>query len=1014
MATTKITNPELFDLGSLNTALQLPSGTTAERPASPSTGEWRYNTDNNLIEFYDGGSWRDLQSEDLPVVPSEHFNTVVYSGTGGSQSITGVGFQPDWIWIKNVNDTNSYIVQDSTRGAGKTLFSNLQNPEDGTSGDLIASFDSDGFTVNENFNGSTTNESTNKSGNIYVAWCWKANGGTTTAGTGTGGVSSVTHQLNDKGGFCITKFTSGSSAGGTVTHGLDSAPDLIFMKATSSTQSWWVWSSTFADGNQYLQLQSTAVQGSSSNVWNSTAPSASVVTLGAWNSQSFDYIMYAFKSVAGYSSFGSYTGNGTTNGPIINTGFEPARLMIKRTDSADAWYIYDNKRNSSNPRNSQLMANTSDAQLTNTEYYSVDFLSNGFQPRSALSTATNANGGSYIYMAFASDASAAPVVEDSFGIETWSGDNSLTRAISGYGFEPSFAWIKWRSGSYAHSHILFTNLINLSSADSALSSNSNGPLIGYKLYEFTVDGFQLASPINATNESGFTMVGWAWKANPMPSINTEGTIQSIVSANQAAGFSIVKYTGNATNDATVGHGLSQAPELWIGKQITGSSINWQVLYSGFAEGDYLSLNLINAKANSANVSFDPTATTVKFQGGQALNDTQQNIGYAFHSVDGFSKVGTYAGNGTSQSVTLGFEPTFLMLRKYDDNQDWFMFDSVRDPSNPKTKRLLANSANGEATLTTDIDFTSTGFDLTSSSFNDSGKNFLYLCFKENPSTPAAIPSGEVAYLVVGAGGGGGGVGGGAGAGGLRTSYGNYTGGGQSAESNITLSAQTYTITIGAGGTASATGGTWNYDGNTGSNGTSSVFGTITSVGGGGGTGGSNRALSGGSGGGARFLANGQGQGVSGQGFDGATGDIGGGGGGAAGVGGSSTSGSCGADGGPGLNVPITGATTYYAGGGGGGASLASGCSGTSGGVGGGGNSGANNGTANTGGGGGGGNWTNNGNVPDQAGGNGGSGVVILRMNTSDYSGTTTGSPTVTTVGSETILTYTGSGTYVHS
>ena len=106
MATTKITNPELFDLGSLDSALKLPSGTTAERPASPSTGEWRYNTTTNLIEFWDGGAWRKLQDEDLPPIPSENFNTVIYTGTGGTQAITGVGFQPDWVWIKNTNDTN--------------------------------------------------------------------------------------------------------------------------------------------------------------------------------------------------------------------------------------------------------------------------------------------------------------------------------------------------------------------------------------------------------------------------------------------------------------------------------------------------------------------------------------------------------------------------------------------------------------------------------------------------------------------------------------------------------------------------------------------------------------------------------------------------------------------------------------------------------------------------------------------------------------------------------------------
>ena len=117
MATTKITNPELFDLASLNTALQLPSGTTAERPTSPSTGEWRYNTTTNLVEFWDGGAWRDLQSEDIPPIPSENFNTVLYTGDGAStKSITGVGFKPDMVWVKARTSAYSHNLQDSTRG----------------------------------------------------------------------------------------------------------------------------------------------------------------------------------------------------------------------------------------------------------------------------------------------------------------------------------------------------------------------------------------------------------------------------------------------------------------------------------------------------------------------------------------------------------------------------------------------------------------------------------------------------------------------------------------------------------------------------------------------------------------------------------------------------------------------------------------------------------------------------------------------------------------------------------
>ncbi len=171
MATTKITNPDLFDLGSLNTALKLPSGTTAERPTSPSTGEWRYNTTTNLVEFWDGGAWRDLQSENIPPIPSEHFNTVLYTGNGSTQSITGVGFQPDFVWVKVRSTTGSGPIADSTRGTGKAMYSNL-NDADYTfpAGQGITSFDADGFSVGDD---ATGNGGYNGNGKTYVAWCFK-------------------------------------------------------------------------------------------------------------------------------------------------------------------------------------------------------------------------------------------------------------------------------------------------------------------------------------------------------------------------------------------------------------------------------------------------------------------------------------------------------------------------------------------------------------------------------------------------------------------------------------------------------------------------------------------------------------------------------------------------------------------------------------------------------------------------------------------------------------------------
>ena len=1011
MATTKITNPELFDLGSLNTALKLPSGTTAERPTSPSTGEWRYNTTTNLVEFYDGGAWRDLQSEDIPPVGSENFNVVLYTGTGAAQSITGVGFQPDIVWIKKrTGGTASHSLSDSSRGNNLIVQTNEVSAE--ASGQIT--LDADGFTIG---NGNALRNST---GAAYCAWCWKVDGGTKTSNTDGTITSNV--QVNQKTGISIITYTGNGSSGATIGHGLSSAPEMLWSRRLNGSAAWGVYNkyNTGSPAGQRLKLDTDDATLTTNDYWAGVEPTSSVFSVGTENAVNIngeDYIMYAFHSIAGYSKLNTYTGNGSaTAGPIVNTGFEPAYVMIKRTDGQDDWIVVDKFRSPSNSRYNYLMPNSNaeeNGSASGTINPLVNFLTNGFQI-AATWGAVNGNGSTYIYMAFASDPSATPVLGDSFYNKLYTGTGS-PQSINGLGFSPSLVWLKSRNQVNKN---VWTDLVRgiykqlFSDSTDAQSTSTD------RLIAFNPDGFTLNSggTFNRTNNSGTTYVAWNWKANPIPSSNTDGTIQSIVSANQAAGFSIVKYTGDGTSGSTVGHNLGTTPEVVIYKRLDATA-SWIFKSTLLNTDDYLALNLTDQVFSDSGVFWNgtaPTSTVFTLGNSASVNTSSaEYIAYCFDAISGFSKFGTYTGNGSTQSITgLGFQPSWLLIKNMDSARGWQMFDSSRGAN----QLLFANSdsdESSEAAGTSLSSFDSDGFTVGSGNgVNESGDSLLYMAFKENPSTPAAIPAGEVAYLVVAAGGGAGGVGGGGGAGGLRTSYGNYTGGGLAAESNITLSAQTYTITIGGGGTASATGGSFNNDGATGSNGTNSVFGTITSFGGGGGTGASNIAQSGGSGGGARYVN--PGKGIYGQGFEGVTGDIGGGGGGAGGAGLSSTAGSCGANGGPGLNVPITGTTTYYAGGGAGGVSFASGCSASSGGIGGGGDAGANAGTANTGGGGGGGSWTNNANYTTQGGGNGGSGVVILRMNTSDYSGTTTGSPTVTTDGSETILTYTGSGTYVHS
>ena len=406
MATTKITNPELFDLGSLNTALKLPSGTTAERPTSPSTGEWRYNTDNNLIEYYDGGAWRELQDEAIPPVPSENFNTVIYTGNGTSQLITGVGFQPDWIWIKERTSTSNNVTFDSTRGIYEQLYITTAAESNNTA--TVSSFDSDGFSVG---NGLAVNES----GQDYVAWCWKANGGTTSSNTD--GTITSTVQANRQAGFSIIKYTGNGSASATVGHGLGSIPELtIFKQLDSGGTGGGVWNTYLTSNNTVGFLNSDIAFVANTGGTNGSVDIANMssTTFGFLNGSSSannqnnsgsDYIVYAFTSIPTYSKIGTYTGTGSTsNRPIINTGFEPAYVMIKNTTTADDWMIHDNKRNPSNPRDRYLRAN-SNFQEGQFAEFGLDFLTNGFQVGPTTNNNWNGSGQTYIYIAFASDPS---------------------------------------------------------------------------------------------------------------------------------------------------------------------------------------------------------------------------------------------------------------------------------------------------------------------------------------------------------------------------------------------------------------------------------------------------------------------------------------------------------------------------------------------------------------------------------------------------------------------------------
>ncbi len=321
---------------------------------------------------------------------TDYFNTKLFTGDGSlPRAITGVGHQPDFVWLKNRDVSYHHQLYDSVRGTSAgVLYSSSPDAEDSTY--QMSSFDSDGYTMGSQLG------AVNGSGENIVSWNWKAG---TTSGLSGGTITPSTYSINATSGFGIYAYT-GTNANGTITHGLGSTPSVIIVKnRTTSAKAWIVGHKSIGFQNA-LYLNSTDGSTSEPNLFNSTAPTSSVFTVGTGsliNDSGDSYIAYAFAEKTGYSKFGSYTGNGNADGSFIYTGFKPAFLMVKRTDTADTWIMYDNKRIGYNPNNYFLQANSNAAESSSDRF---DLLSNGFKPRYDW-TPINASGGTYIYMAFA-------------------------------------------------------------------------------------------------------------------------------------------------------------------------------------------------------------------------------------------------------------------------------------------------------------------------------------------------------------------------------------------------------------------------------------------------------------------------------------------------------------------------------------------------------------------------------------------------------------------------------------
>lgn len=342
----------------------------------------------------------------------EGFSATTYTGTGSTQYIGGVGFEPDLVWIKNRDTLDSHVLFDSIRGATERLFSNLTNAED-TATNSLTSFESDGFMAGGH-------DGTNKSGSNHVAWCWDAGSGSPVSNT-DGSITS-TVKANPSRGFSIVSYT-GTGSAATVGHGLSSAPEMIIIKNRDDGTQEFVSYHDSIGATKYLKFTTDAAI-TTSNTWNDTAPTSSVFsvkTAYSVNRNTYKHIAYCFHSVSGYSKMGSWTGTGSSLS--VTTGFKPAFVLLKNTsDGTTSWIIFDGTRNTSDPRDLRLDPNASDAESTFSN--AMDFDADGF---TINSSGLSQSGATYIYMAFADTREAAFWLDDSGNNNDWE-NNGLTES----------------------------------------------------------------------------------------------------------------------------------------------------------------------------------------------------------------------------------------------------------------------------------------------------------------------------------------------------------------------------------------------------------------------------------------------------------------------------------------------------------------------------------------------------------------------------------------------------------
>ncbi len=639
---------------------------------------------------------------------NQGMDVVTYTGNGTTNTaISGLAFQPDFVWIKARSAAYDHMLNDSVRGATKSLRSNLTDAE-GTNANDLQSFDSNGFTVG--YGGYV-----NGNGQTFVAWCWKAGGAASsnTAGTITSSVSA-----NNTYGFSIVSFTDGGSAC-TVGHGLSSAPKMIFAKFRGSSGNWSVYHE--ATGNDHrLKLNLSDAKQSGNDWWNATSPTSSVFSLGSNLVASTTQIAYCWSEIPGFSKFGAYTGTGSDQ--TIDCGFKPAFVLIKRVSGGGSWVIIDSARGVTKKLAADLNVVENDSTYLGGDTTStVEFLSNGFKLTST-SASTHGTSNDYIYAAYASKPSGEGV--DSLFDTPSNGD---TASDTGAGGEITGNYATWNP--LVQSSSTFSN----GNLQATTSGGSGYPLDMANFYTPAGTGkWYWEFELDALSGSNYTMVGML----PGDSDYVQGASNT---PHLHGGISVyVGYNGDvnaASGAATAGTATATfAVGDILGWAFDAENGTLQCYKNGVSQGTQFTnirtdigwVFCVTDYDNSATatyvINFGQRVFAYPVSGYKCLNTANLSSTIADGSLYFDTKL--YTGNSGTQALTMSnstMSPGFVWLKERSASGDHELFDSIRGVH----KYLESNSTNAESTSTTTLtSFDSNGFTLGSSSLvNDNNVTY---------------------------------------------------------------------------------------------------------------------------------------------------------------------------------------------------------------------------------------------------------------------------------------------------